>query len=67
MLQDFLNNSGLTSDSHRLKLALDIILDFLMQYEGDNYTEDESSLDDGLSSASKSDRLMRLPPPDLSS
>lgn len=53
----------------RLNQALDILLDYIIELEGES--EDQLSetpvSDDGFKSASKSERLILLPPPDLSS
>ena len=52
---------------NRLKLAIDILLDHILQLEGENKSPQEEGLGASRNSASKSDRFTLLPPPDASS
>ena len=69
------SSRSFNSKNWRLKQAIDFLLDYIMEFEKEiqegsgnskNQDSDESFVDGGSKSESKSDRRIRLPPPDLS-
>jgi hypothetical protein len=77
MLRDIVGSiKSREMDGRRLKQAIDTILDFLLQFDGNVETTEETpgyqegsgdSLVAGLKRPSKSERRILLPPPDASS